>query len=214
MNEKHAPRGRKVSRPQSLGTIELEAEYVADRMLGRRRDPFERVSVARMLEELLWRPGGLVVQCASNRSIGVGAAVCELPNDLLARTRHDRDEGLVMMEFIDEMYELIARDHPAGRHAFAHELGHASLHAEDLLDRIAFEHESRELALHGPRHGLEHDSEWQAESFAFAFLAPLSLLQQLRIRGILTTDHVAAMTGLSKEHAAHRILMLRRAGVL
>lgn len=199
-------RGIKVRRGMSYDKLEAEAEWVIERLTpGRLLDcPLPGID---LFEDMTTKPGEppFRIPIGRDQSLGLGAAVTMIPDGQLARARFVQEEGSILLELSDLGYELLSKGHPRGLSTLYHELGHAFLHTAELIDLEYIEHARSSLARHGPSHQLFEDSEWQADSFAYAALAPLRLLKLLKREDRLSPVELAEITGISLESAAYRI---------
>lgn len=110
-----------------------------------------------------------------------------------------------MIELADIAYGWLRTGHPRGLFTLWHEIAHARLHTRELLDGEYIEHALHALSRDGTSHELFRDSEWQADTFAAAALAPLWLLRLMKKAGRLSPEELSEVTGLSRESAAYRI---------
>lgn len=199
-------RGIEVRYGMSYVNIERRAAEVIEQLVPGRLpdDPLPGID---LFEEMTLAPGEppFTIPFGRDQVLGLGAAVTNIAEGQLARARYVREEGRIVIEFGDVAYAMLRRGNPRGLSTLYHELGHAYLHTAELVDLEYIEHARAALARHGDSHPQYRDSEWQADTFAYAALAPLRLLKQLKREGRLSPRELAATTGISKESAAYRI---------
>lgn|GEM_PF-2173722 len=96
---------------------------------------------------------------------------------------------------------------PHHRFTIAHEVGHAVLHTSELMD-YAHRPEAALLAREGrgeASHPPYRDTEWQANAYAAALLAPAQGLEELRRCERLTPEALIQQFGISFQAARLRI---------
>lgn len=110
------------------------------------------------------------------REVPLTYGVCDLPMDVEAATRYVG--GVIRIDLSPRTYEDLEREDPRARFTLAHEIGHAALHAAELVRLSQIPHQERAL-LRGGEHRVFENSEWQADNFAGALLMPASGIRSL-----------------------------------
>lgn len=170
-------RGIRVDVPQSYQRIELTARNVRDVLV-----PGLKVAAAIPGVEVFERLGQYSVT-VGDRHVGLTCGVEELPFAVEAVTRYEASEDTIAVVLAEQTYRELEVEQPRARFSTFHEIGHAVLHASDLVRLSRMPHE--ELGL---RRQADHanflDSEWQANAFAAALLMPADGLAELeRLHG-------------------------------
>lgn len=101
--------------------------------------------------------------------------VDNLPAGVEAHTRYDEERKRIVVTLSVETYEALQQPGSA-RAAFtlAHEIGHAVMHADQLVRLVEFKHDFGLAGLNrgAPNHAVWEDTEFQADSFAGSLLVP------------------------------------------
>jgi len=146
-------------------------------------------------------------------SVRLEAAVEDLPEGIEGLTRYDMRRNSIIISLPKKGYGDLERDNARARFSLAHELGHAVLHCGVLMREGAVAHQMSALRRGEPLfHSKCEDTEWQANSFASAFLMPAIGLATLEKRGApfpLDTGTVATVFKTSATAAAYRIANFR-----
>ncbi len=126
------------------------------------------------LERYAVRVGGDLIQLsygvADDLSYGVEAA-----------TRYDSDADQIVIVLSEDTYGSLELDNDSrARFTVAHEIGHAVLHAVELVRLSKIPHTKAAL-MRGlfATHQIYRDTEWQANAFAGALLMPAAELKRL-----------------------------------
>lgn len=129
-----------------------------------------------------------------------------------ALTRWNCDEERIELILSGEWYRALCIGHARARFTVAHELGHAVMHTKTLVALGDLSLQSQAALHRGLKdHPIHRDTEWQANSFAAAFLMPLDGIQLLRqSRGGASIAKLSARFGVSNEAAAVRLNVLER----
>jgi hypothetical protein len=189
-------RGVAASRPQSYTSLERVAANVRGRLLPGRSDvePVPGLQLFERLDEYQVTVGG--------SSLPLQYAVEELPAGIEAQAHYSVDEGAIVVALVEATYGDLRAGTGRALFTVAHEVGHAVLHAKELVERRLANVDSRALhrgAVGG--HKPFMDTEWQANGFAAAMLVPATGLVKLEHAGRLDVRSVAG-TYLVSLHAA------------
>ncbi|HEY0143637.1 MAG TPA: ImmA/IrrE family metallo-endopeptidase [Thermoanaerobaculia bacterium] len=149
-------------------------------------------------------------QVSSTRgAISLSYGVEEVLEDgALACAMYDEIEGerVITLLLSADSYEDLEKRGGRARFSVAHEIGHAVLHADRLIDITKIDHKRRAMlrsdATPTPPY---RDSEWQANAFAAGFLMPGPGLEYLEKASRLTPRALSRMYGVSELSATHRI---------
>jgi Zn-dependent peptidase ImmA (M78 family) len=114
-------------------------------------------------------------------------------------------------EFDEQTHRDLRRNSGYARFTVPHEIAHLRLHLQELVALHELPHPVVSLLFANPNHVIYEDSEWQADRFAAAFLAPDEGLAALGRKGKLLPAEVAAVFGLSPQTAEYRISNYREA---
>lgn len=144
--------------------------------------------------------------------VGVNYAVNPLPAGIEGLTVFDEERHEVVVVLDPDTYiSLVAKD-PRALFCLCHEIGHACIHTRVLMRLSRIPHSL--AALHRgeiPQHKVFEDTEWQANAFAAAFLAPaLGLIQLERRKGIITPEMLKRQYNTSPDTARFRIDIFQR----
>lgn len=155
-------------------------------------------------------PGILLFEQLDNYVIGRGVQldyqVTRLPVGIEALTRYEPDAREIIVTLSEEIYSALEGENRRARLTLGHEIGHTALHA-DLLIKLA-EIPHRKAALmrgNSPKFPLYCDSEWQADAFASALLAPAKGLEILEGRRRLSSTVVSETFKMSAKAATVRL---------
>lgn len=129
-----------------------------------------------------------------------------------ALTRWNPDSEQLELLLSEEWYPKLCEGYSRASFTVAHELGHAVLHTDTLLELGDLNLKSQ-AALHRglKEHPIYRDTEWQANSFAAAFLMPLEGIKRLTVKlENLSEWEIANRFGVSEEAASIRLDVIRR----
>lgn len=147
---------------------------------------------------------------SSGKQVPMIHGVEELTTEAL--TQWNPEEGRIELLLSNDWYNALCDGHPRASFTVAHELGHAVLHTSTLIELGNLNLRSQ-AALHRglKEHKTYLDTEWQANSFAAAFLMPIAGIRKLR-RSIesITSISISNQFGVSLEAASIRLDVIRR----
>lgn len=129
-----------------------------------------------------------------------------------ALTQWNPEENRIELLLSREWYDKLGDGHPRASFTVAHELGHAVLHTVTLIELGNLNLRSQ-AALHRglKEHPTYMDTEWQANSFAAAFLMPLAGIKALgRPLETLQASTLVNDFGVSMKAATLRLDVIRR----
>src|ERR1700722_10722809 len=109
-------------------------------------------------------------------------------------TRYDKQRNVIEILPSQLTYSWLEAGLPRASYFVAHELGHCTLHTDQLV-RLAQLPTQQQEAFHRGRtdHRPYQDTEWQANAFASALLMPAKGIQEIEQRnGGITADLMAA----------------------
>lgn len=131
----------------------------------------------------------------------------ELPGGALACATYDESENTIALILSEASYEdLERRNAPRARFSLAHEIGHAALHADRLIEITRIDSVLRAmLRTDASATPLYRDSEWQADTFAAALLMPAPGLEYLELHGGLTPSALQRLYIVSYPCAKRRL---------
>jgi hypothetical protein len=146
----------------------------------------------------------------SGKHVPLAHGVEELTTEAL--TQWNAEEERVELILSEEWYRQLCGGHPRAAFTVGHELGHAVLHTATLVDLGDLNLQSQAALHRGKKeHSICRDTEWQANSFAAAFLMPFEGLKSLSIRTkTLSEGAIASHFGVSLEAAFNRLDVVRR----
>lgn len=139
--------------------------------------------------------------------IGLTYAVTqELPDNALACAIYDEAAAEISIVLTASSYRELERNDGRARFSVAHEIGHAVMHADKLVQLNRIDHGRRTMMRSDSEATPPYmDSEWQANRFAAALLMPAPGLEFLFIRGKLNVSELQNMYGVSRTCAERRI---------
>lgn len=145
----------------------------------------------------------LVVQVDGD-TIPVDYGVKELDWGVMACTKYDPACAKIDVFLNPTTYQQLLRGDPRALFTLAHECGHIVLHTKELIMRAL---KPPQAALHRRKtHPVFRDTEWQSDSFAGAFIAPLYDVLALHDRlGQIDPSDVTREFGLSRQASAIRL---------
>lgn len=164
-----------------------------------------QVNMMRVLEAI----DGQNVKLPNGVRATVKLAVEDLPKHVLGETRLVDDRIFLAMG--SSTYTMLAHEGFA-RFTAAHEIGHVEMHLPTLLKMKTLSQYEAALARATASHVHQVDSEFQANVFAAAFLAPDEGLRFLERCGKLHVDTVMRTFGMGRKAATARIDNYRRRG--
>ena len=103
------------------------------------------------------------------------------------------ETGKGIIKIREDVYDRAANDSPRDRFTICHEIGHAILHTPD---RVEFAR--GEIPAY-------RDSEWQANRFAAALLAPRNLAMNMTAKQIEETFGLSAQAALIRYNDLHKL---------
>lgn len=120
----------------------------------------------------------------------------------------DIESGAIQVCLTNETYRDLERSYPRALFTLAHECGHALLHPDLLIGRATRPDISLQRR---STHSFFRDTEWQADAFSAAFLAPgKSLLDMHDQLGALSPTDVQRQFGMSGPAARIRLANLEK----
>lgn len=137
--------------------------------------------------------------------------VPHLPQGVEAITYLNRDKDAIQIDLVETTYRALERNEPRALFTVAHEIGHAVLHADTVVDMATMPHGSAALMRGASSHQVFEDSEWQADGFAAAFLMPLEGLAA-NCDVPLTVASVQRRYGVSSDAAQRRLRFVASKG--
>jgi Zn-dependent peptidase ImmA (M78 family) len=126
-------------------------------------------------------------------------------------TRYNESNNVIEILASEQTYRRLESGHPRAAYFVAHELGHCTLHTDQLV-RLAQLPTQQQAAFHRGRadHKPFEDTEWQANALASALLMPAQgLLSLEQEQHELDAAVVAAQFGVSIEAAGYRLELFR-----
>jgi len=173
--------------------------------------PDEPVDMVRLLENLDGKPIDLPKK--AGKATITFSVVEHLPSNVAARTVYQKSELRVLMEFSDDTYKRIRRNDWFARSTVPHELAHVMKHLPELVHLTELPHDKIALARSTSSHPVREDSEYQAERYAAAYVAPDTGLRFLERRGQLTAYDLSLRYIMSPLSAQYRIDDFKRAEI-
>lgn len=185
------PRGIRVDRARSYVDLDAAGEKLRGAL---NLQPGDEFPAAKIFESLDSWPisGGFALEYAMQT----------LPPPVEAETTFVR-RGRMRITLSEETYEKLQENDPRARFTFAHELMHVVLHSKEIVRLAAMPH-ALGLA-RGGTHKPFHDSEWQADGGAAAFLMPVLALATMESEGRLETTAVMREFKVSQKAANYRL---------
>lgn len=113
------------------------------------------------------------------RVIPLTYAVEDLPAGVEAQTRYERDRGCITIALSPATYAALEGGEARATFSVAHEIGHAVLHTEELVELSQIPHKTAAMLRGQADHAVYFDTEWQAHGFAGALLMPAEGLAQV-----------------------------------
>ena len=144
------------------------------------------------------------IECGAG-SVSLCEAVEECEQEGL--TRWNPNSRMLELVLSGSTYDSLRRGQPRARYTVAHECGHVSLHADQIISMRGMSLVSQ-IAFHRDRkqHQACEDTEWQANAFASALLMPADGVLALRMRHGALDEYVVAETfDVSLESACYRL---------
>lgn len=171
------PTGHKVQ-PRSADSIRELANGI--RQIFKIADDVYRVNLVSVLEHIL-PLHGIVYAVVDKQDLVNGSPMADREGLCIP------DEGTIIIR--SDVYDNLCTDQCRARFTLAHELGHLVMHRDIALPR------SRTHI-----HRFYEDSEWQANTFAAEFMAPLRLVQKIGT----SPRKISEVFGISFESATIR----------
>lgn len=197
------PTGIEAKSSQTYASIEQAAARVRNSL---RLSPDEPVKMSDVFEFLI----DDFEICLPNRTIPMAIGVENLTTEALTRWNPESEQMELLLS--KEWYPKLLEGYSRASFTVAHELGHAVLHTQTLLDLGDLNLQSQAALHRGHKeHPIYRDTEWQANSFAAAFLMPFEGIRNLCAKvGTLSDWGVADHFGVSAEAALIRLDVIRR----
>jgi hypothetical protein len=185
-----------------LGHLEIE-RAAADVRCAFDLDPLMPIPGWQLFEHI-----GQLSVVAGSEKVPVSYGVEEsLPTNALACAIYDEKANEISLVLSAQSYDdLERRNGYRARFSVAHEIGHAKLHAERLIQITRIDH-TRRAMLRTTTYDtpLFQDSEWQANNFAAALLMPAPGLECLLLQHKLQPSRIQRMYRVSFTSAKRRI---------
>lgn len=128
---------------------------------------------------------------------------------LACATFNDAEQEIALILSEDSYKDLELRNGGRARFSVCHEIGHAVLHADRLVQITRIDHRRRAMLRTEATTPAYASSEWQANAFAAAFLVPGEGLIYLEMQAQLTTLAVQRMYRVSVQMAEKRLTTFR-----
>lgn len=133
-----------------------------------------------------------------------------LEGGALACATYSEADGAITLILTEESYnDLELRNGGRARFSVCHEIGHAVLHADRLVQITRIDHDRRAMLRAESTTPAYASSEWQANAFAAAFLVPGEGLLYLEKQDRLTVLAVQRMYRVSAAMAGKRLATFR-----
>jgi hypothetical protein len=186
--------------PQSYASLERIAVHVRACLLPGHSDlePVPGLELFERLDEYT------VTVRGSNLPLQYGAE--QLPTGLEAQAYYSTEETAIVVALTEDSYRALSAGFGRALFTLAHEIGHAVLHPQELLERRIASVDAR--ALHrgtAGGHKAFMDTEWQANGFAAAMLVPATGLAKLEASGRLDARNIARTYLVSQQAAELRL---------
>jgi hypothetical protein len=168
-----AASGIRVKVGRSYAKLETAARYARSVLAPglAATDPLPGVDLLERLEEFVVPVNG--------KPIPLTYGVETLAPGIEALTRYQVEDGNIIVTLSEETYANLEAGKPRARFCTCHEIGHAVLHAAELVELSQIPH--RDMGLYRATQGTHDpyvDSEWQANAFAAALLMPADALAE------------------------------------
>lgn len=158
----------------------------------------------------------VLFDCIGEHSIHAGALTVPLfahvdeSLPVEGRSTFAKDLNGIEIALREDTYRALLAHNGRARFCVAHELGHAFMHFRELVRMTFLPHEALAgLARTGKSHKTYEDTEWQANAFGGAFIAPRTDAQLALAKtngGVVAAAwQLAASHGLSEEAATRRV---------
>jgi len=142
------------------------------------------------------------------RDISLNYAVEEQERE--GQSYYDSKRQCIMVTLSDDTYEGIEQGRPRASFTAAHEIGHPLCHPKLLMSLPYMPHEMMTLMRGSANHPKFRDTEWQANGFAAALLAPAEALAALEREGRLRPGELVVGFNMSRQCAEYRVDNYRR----
>lgn len=181
-------------------------EIATDARKAFRLHPFKKINMSSLFEFSI---DELRIK-TSNRTIPLIHGVENLTTEALTRWNPESEQLELLLS--EEWYEKLCANHPRASFTVAHELGHALLHTSTLLELGDLNLKSQAALHRGLKdHPVYRDTEWQANSFAAAFMMPFAGIQKLAKKlPNLSSSMLANHFDVSLEAAHIRLDVIKR----
>jgi hypothetical protein len=190
--------GIRADRKLSYRVIEQMAETVRQALQLGQLDPFDSLN---FFEQIIPE---MTIKCRTG-NVPLREAVDDLIHE--GQTKWDPDSGVIEIALSERVYAQLRGGHVRARSTVAHEVGHACLHADQLI-RLGGMGLTSQVAFHRERNPHEacQDTEWQANAFGSALLMPAAGVERLFYRlGRNSASAVAEAFNVSLESATYRL---------
>lgn len=136
--------------------------------------------------------------------------VADMPPAIEGQTYFDKDEKRIVIALSAPTYRALEDETPRARFSVCHELGHAVLHPNIVIQKASMPHVKPSLQRVRTEHPSYEDTEWQANAFAAAMLMPAKGLDRLmRQHGQLTESELQMVYGVSLQAAEIRLSLFK-----
>lgn len=194
-----APNGLRGYRVEGLSHIDIER-----RARGLREvvgiGPAQRVDVIGLFESM-----GKWSMTTNGQRLRFDPAVNPLPVGIEAMAMHDPAASKIVLVLSPDTYDGAEKGNPHHRFSVCHEIGHGVLHVRELVRLSRIPHHRAALQRGMATHKIYEDTEWQADAFAGAMLAPARELAAIERRAPLTVECIMATFGMSRPAATIRL---------
>jgi len=191
--------GVRADRGLSYRELERYAGVVRNYLKLEPEDALDALHLFENLDEIKIKTG-------NGRVIPLRGGVVALENSE-GYTRYDKLRNVMEILPSKLTYSWLEAGLPRAGYFVAHELGHCTLHTDQLV-RLAQLPTQQQAAFHRGRadHRRYQDTEWQANAFASALLMPAKGIQLFeRKNGGITAGLIAAQFRVSQEAAGYRL---------
>jgi hypothetical protein len=191
--------GVRADRGLSYRELERYAGVVRNYLKLEPEDALDALHLFENLDEIKIKTG-------NGRVIPLRGGVVALENSE-GYTRYDKLRNVMEILPSKLTYSWLEQRLPRACYFVAHELGHCTLHTDQLV-RLAQLPTQQQAAFHRGRadHRPYQDTEWQANAFASALLMPAKGIQLFEQKnGGITAGLIAAQFRVSQEAAGYRL---------
>jgi len=189
---------------RSYSSIERVAQDVRDAFGLKLREP---IDFRKLFEFDL---NELSIQTATE-TIPVVSAVENIEQE--AQAKWNPEQKRLELVLSEKSYNDLDQGRPRSRFAIAHELGHIVMHSSKLIKLVSLDDQAIAALYRGRKdHPRYRDTEWQANAFSAAFLAPAKAIVLLKekLKRMPSVEEIAAEFSVSFECAAYRLDNLKK----